>query len=85
MDNCPKCKVSFIGEPIPADIVEHYAGTHWRREIGYDGGYMDIYDGIVAYKCPDCNHFFPRGEGKWALDVFNKFINKMNEGDKNES
>ena len=73
MNNCPKCKVSWIGEPIPDDIKEHYSGTHWRREIGIDGGYMGIYDGIVALKCPDCKEEFPRGNSKWALELFEKY------------
>ena len=73
IDNCPKCGVSFIGDPIPEDIVEFYAGTHWRREIGIDGGYMGIYDGIVAFKCPDCGHEFPRSRDSWGLSIFKKY------------
>ena len=72
-DSCPNCDVSFIGDPIPKDIVEHYAGTHWRREIGIDGGRLGIYDGIVAYKCPDCDYYFPRDNSSWGLEMFNKF------------
>lgn len=60
VDNCPNCGVSWIGDPIPEDIVDKYAGTHWRREIGIDGGYMGIYDGLVAVQCPDCKEYFPR-------------------------
>jgi len=72
-DNCPKCNSNFIGDSIPDDIVEYYAGTHWRREIAIDGGYAGIYDGVVAYKCPDCNHEFPRGKDKWAKNLFEKY------------
>ena len=53
MDNCPKCNSSWIGDKIPDDLAEHYTATHWRREIGIDGGLMGIYDGIVALRCPD--------------------------------
>ncbi len=77
MDNCPKCTSSWIGEPIPLDIVEHYVGTHWKREIGIDGGYMGIYDGVVAIQCPDCKEFVPRNDSPWALDLFNKFKKAM--------
>lgn len=49
--NCPHCGVSLLGDPIPDDIKEHYAGTHWKRELGiYDWDK----DRTVAYECPDC-------------------------------
>lgn len=73
-DNCPKCNVSFQGEPIPKDIAEHYSGTHWRREIGIDGGYIGIYDGVVAYMCPDCKHLFPRSNCNWGKSLFDKYM-----------
>lgn len=73
-DNCPNCGVSFLGGPIPKESLEFYGGaTHWRREIGIDGGYMGIYDGIVAWQCPDCKHEFPRGDSSWALELFAKY------------
>lgn len=76
MDNCPKCKSSWIGGPIPDDIKHHYAEPHvWKREIGIDGGYMGIYDGIVAYQCPDCKQYVPRNDSPWAKEMFDKFIN----------
>lgn len=73
MDNCPKCGVSWIGEAIPEDIRHHYAGTHWKREIAIDGGFLGIYDGIVALRCPDCNEEFPRNDSQWAIDIFNRY------------
>lgn len=74
MDSCPKCKSSWIGDPIPDDIKHHYGtSTHWKREIGIDGGYIGIYDGTVATQCPDCESVFPRNGSKWALDLFNKY------------
>lgn len=76
---CPKCKVSLLGEPIPDDIKENYGGTHYKREIGIDGGYMGIYDGIVAYQCPDCKECFPRGLSSWALEMFEKYKEALNE------
>ena len=77
VDNCPKCGMNFIGDPIPEDIVEHYAGTHWRKEIGIDGQDLGIYDGIVAYMCPKCEHYFPRGSEPWAMEMFAKFKKEM--------
>lgn len=73
MDKCPKCGVSWIGDEIPEDIRHHYSGTHWRREIGIDGGYMGIYDGTVAIRCPDCGEEFPRDNSEWALELFEKY------------
>lgn len=34
--------------------------------IGIDGGYMGIYDGIVAFRCPDCGHECPRNKSEWV-------------------
>ncbi len=71
--NCPNCKNDLTGDLIPEDIRHNYSETHWHREIGIDGGYMGIYDGIVALLCPDCLHEFPRNESKWALEMFEKY------------
>jgi predicted RNA-binding Zn-ribbon protein involved in translation (DUF1610 family) len=73
MDNCPNCKSSWVGEEIPEDIRSNYYGTHWRREIGIDGGYIGVYDGVVAIRCPDCGEEFPRGSSKLALELFEKY------------
>lgn len=70
---CPKCEVSLLGEPIPEDKRKQYSGTHWKREIGIDGGYLGIYDGIVAYQCPDCKETWPRGLSTWAIEMFDKY------------
>jgi hypothetical protein len=79
MDNCPKCKSSWIGEEIHQDLVKWYGATHWRREIGIDGDLIGIYDGVVAIKCPDCDSEFPRSNSKWAIDLFNKYKNLTSE------
>jgi hypothetical protein len=78
-DNCPNCNASFIGDPIPEDIVSDYMGTHWRNEIGIDGSHLGIYDGIVAFKCHNCGYEFPRGNSDWALSLFNKYLERKNE------
>ena len=81
MDNCPKCGVSWIGEEIPEKNRHLFEATHWKREIGIDGGYIGIYDGIVALFCPDCKEFIPRNDSPWALEMFNKFMDyKKKEG-----
>lgn len=79
MKNCPSCKSSWIGEPIPEDIREYYSGTHWERQIAIDGCYLGIYDGTVAVRCPDCKEEFPVANTKWALGVFNKYKEILNE------
>lgn len=73
MDNCPKCNASWIGSKIPDDIAHHYYGTHWKREIGIDGKFLGIYDGLVALRCPDCGEEFPVGGSMWALKMFEKY------------
>lgn len=78
-DNCPNCNISFIGEKIPENIAEYYARTHWRKEIGIDGGYIGIYDGIVAYMCPECKWEFPVSNSKWAIEMFEKYQKISNE------
>lgn len=79
MNKCPKCGSSWIGEEIPENIKQFYSGTHWKREIGIDGGHMGIYDGEVAYKCPDCQEYVPTSNAPWAIEMFNKFIGSLNE------
>lgn len=55
-----------------------YGTTNWRREIGIDGGYLGVYDGIVALRCPDCGEEFPRDNSKWALEMFEKYKELIN-------
>lgn len=55
MDNCPNCKVSWIGDPIPERMREHYSPPYfWRREIGIE--IQGKGDRIDHYLCPDCGH-----------------------------
>lgn len=75
MDNCPKCNVSFVGDPIPENIREHYAPPYtWRREIGIE--VPEIYDGLLVYRCPDCGHEFARDESKWAQECLQKYLER---------
>jgi len=64
--NCPHCKVSLIGEPIPQEHIDkgYYSVTHFKREIGIE--IPEKYDGIWYFMCPDC-------EGEWGgMRAFNK-------------
>lgn len=53
-DNCPKCGVSLLGDPIPEASREHFGGkTHFRRQVGI---YSREQDRTVAWRCPDCDY-----------------------------
>jgi len=82
MDNCPACGVSWIGGEIPKDIAHHYSGTHWKREIGIDGGYIGVYDGLVAVKCVDCGEYFPVSQHPFHQEVFKKFLEHQKRAEK---
>ena len=74
MNNCPKCKSDWTGEEIPEKNRHYYGGaTHYKRDILIDGGFLGIYDGAVAIKCPDCGEEFPRNGSHWAMEMFNKY------------
>jgi hypothetical protein len=65
MNICPLCSADLRGEPIPEGSHHLYGGTHFSRVIGWDGGRNGIYDGVVAWACPDCGgwwHRFPKGD-----------------------
>lgn len=81
MDKCPKCNSSWQGEPIPEEDRKYYreGTTHYSRMIGIDGGLMGIYDGLVAIRCPDCGEDFPRNNSTWALEMYNKYKEVINE------
>jgi hypothetical protein len=79
MNNCPKCNTSWIGDKIPDDIAGHYSDTHWRREIGIDGGVMGIYDGLVAIRCCDCGEEFPVSNHPVHLEMFDKYMKMKGE------
>jgi len=75
---CPKCGADWDGQEIPEDSREFYSGTKFGRQIGVDGGELGIYDGIVAWKCPDCSDYVPRGSDGWAMEMFEKFMGTLN-------
>lgn len=61
-DNCPHCGVSLIGEEIPEQLQGVCGATHYKREIGLE--YVGVYDGVVAWRCPDCQKEWPSIVGK---------------------
>lgn len=60
--NCPHCKVSLLGDPIPDEHLEYYAGSYFKREIRVED--PEKYDGIWYYFCPDCKGEFG-GAREW--------------------
>lgn len=55
-ESCPHCHNSLQGAEIP-ETSRHFYGnaTHFSRLIGISNG-----DSIHTWKCPDCNHEWPR-------------------------
>jgi hypothetical protein len=82
IENCPHCGVSLLGDPIdPAKVYteEEYAlpwhdrpegkyyppgSTHFKRTIGVE--IQGVYDGVLFYKCPDCNGRWHR----WSMETW---------------
>jgi hypothetical protein len=58
ISNCPKCKISFKGEPIKKELQKDYGGAKfYSRKIGlYD---RDL-DRTVGWMCPDCRYTWER-------------------------
>ena len=63
-DTCPINHCDLRGEPIKQEYIDAgYYGegvTHYSRMVGVDGGYLGIYDGVIAWHCPDCGAYWPR-------------------------
>lgn len=59
-DICPN-GCDLTGEPIPQEYIDKgYYGnhTHYSRMIGVEVPW--VYDGVLYWKCPDCNIAWPR-------------------------
>lgn len=58
-EECPFCHSSLKGEEIPFEEREAFGGiTHFSRLIGIE--IPRKYDGVLAWKCPDCLHTWDR-------------------------
>jgi rubredoxin len=75
--NCPSCKSNWEGDLIPTEYG-YPPGTKWERQIDIDGGFLGIYDGVVAVRCPDCGGEFPRNDSGWAKEMFDRYIKVRN-------
>ena len=57
------------GEPIPQEYIDAgYYGTktHYSRMIGIEN--PRVYDGVIAWHCPDCGLTWPRPGFEWAFE-----------------
>jgi transposase-like protein len=56
MENCPVCKVSWQGEPIPQESIDNgfydASSKFFSKVIGL---YSREEDRTFAYRCPSCN------------------------------
>jgi hypothetical protein len=75
VEHCPHCDANLQGKEIPKESQHMYGATHFSRMIGIDGGRMGIYDGVVAWLCPDCDETYPRGDSTWAKEMYDKYKN----------
>jgi hypothetical protein len=57
-ENCPKCGISFKGDPIPKEHQEAFGATHFSKIIGIEDPI--VYDGISWWKCFSCEHVWKR-------------------------
>lgn len=53
---CPACHADLTEKEIPAEHRQYYGdATHFVRTIG-----IYAFDRTIAWKCPDCEHTWPR-------------------------
>lgn len=59
LENCPNCNSNWVDSIIPEQYRENYSPPYfYSRVVGVEllGG-----DRVDHWRCPDCNHKFPRG------------------------
>lgn len=71
--NCPHCDENLIHSKIPDDRKHLYSSEYFYNTIGIDGSHIGVYDGIVAWRCPDCGHEWARGNDDFWVCVFEKY------------
>ena len=77
-ENCPNCNKSFRGDPIPESQQIMFGGaTHFSLKIGIEDS--AIYDGTIAWVCPECDYAWPTKAGYACgitADILNGEIHK---------
>ena len=71
---CPHCGANWDGRE-EANVV-------YGRQTGIDGSRFGVYDGLVAWKCPDCDQYSPVNESPLSLELFYEFLDVMQDEDK---
>ena len=59
LENCPNCNSNWVDSIIPEQYRENYSPPYfYSRVVG-----VELLDGdrVDHWRCPDCNHKFPRG------------------------
>jgi hypothetical protein len=58
-ERCPQCKRSFRGELIPPDQRHLFGGARFfSTKAGIED--PEVYDGVIRWRCPYCDHEWPR-------------------------
>ena len=75
------------GGKLPEKDLGYYGEgtTHYSRMIGIDGGYPGIYDGVIAWTCPECYVIWNRFGKKFdkrRYELTEDFIGRMVESGK---
>lgn len=71
LKECPECKASWQGEPIPQEYIDqglYQKGlTHYSLLRGIEYGYPhpERYDGISEWQCPFCSTRW----GRWTNKI----------------
>jgi hypothetical protein len=74
--HCPACNADFDGGPIPENIREHYSPPYrWSRRVGLSDG-----DRIFAWRCPDCEHQWPRQDARYSITKTNGGVRNVRVG-----
>ena len=55
---CPKCQAPWAGEGVSEEQKKEFGDGFHTRLIGVID--TEVFDGVSAWKCPDCETTFPR-------------------------
>lgn len=65
MDTCPNgCDLTYT-DPYGSD-------AHYSRMIGIE--VQSVYDGVIAWHCPDCGTIWPREGFEWAFESVSAYV-----------
>lgn len=68
-------EVSKAGKESVKEWLKTNPWPTWQRFTGIE--VRGLYDGVLIWKCPDCDHMWPRfGENSWPA-MYNKAIDTI--------